>query len=223
MHTLPQPPGTEDYKRIPFQFTEELSSKNVFVRLPECFTPLERMILQASGNLQRLISAYYNVPSHVDIIKNNVIPTSPLALNGTCQQQQICMQYDRKARICFDKKLAYEADSILYVKDQNVLDLIEKHKYGLGQIFGHTRRSPDFMLLAVGRHGTQPGSSFWRDYSLRIPDVLDCFIRETFVEGLFDEESRSSGQLPNLKNTSDSTNGHHQQQGTIWYNQPIEQ
>ncbi|CAO3583395.1 unnamed protein product [Absidia cylindrospora] len=136
MHTLPQPPGTEDYKRIPFQFTEELSSKNVFVRLPESFTPLERMILQASGNLQRLISAYYNVPSHVDIIKNNVIPTSPLTINGTSQQPQICMQYDRKARICFDKKLAYEADSILYVKDQNVLDLIEKHKYGLGQIFG---------------------------------------------------------------------------------------
>lgn len=94
------------------------------------------MILQASGNLQRLISAYYNVPSHVEIIKNNVIPTSPLTTANGTSEQQIHMQYDRKARICFDEKLAYEADSILYVKDQNVLDLIEKHKYGLGQIFG---------------------------------------------------------------------------------------
>lgn len=51
----------------------------------------------------------------------------------------------------------------------------------------HTRRSPDFLLHAVGRHGNAPGASFWRDYTLSIPDVLECFIRETFVEGLFEE------------------------------------
>ncbi|KAI8074890.1 hypothetical protein BC940DRAFT_286888 [Gongronella butleri] len=179
MHTLPHPAGTEDYELVPFQFTEELSSKNVFVRLPEPFSPLERMLLQASGNLQRLVSAYYNVPSRVEIIYNDVVST-----NGT--SAAVDRQYNRKTRIYFADKMVIEADSILYVKDPTVLELIEKHKYGLGQIFGHTKRSPDFMLLAVGRHGTQPGSSFWRDYSLRIPDVLDCFIRETFIAGLFD-------------------------------------
>lgn len=46
------------------------------------------------------------------------------------------MQYDRKIVMYFENKLAYEADSILIVKDSNVLELIEKHKYGLGQIFG---------------------------------------------------------------------------------------
>jgi hypothetical protein len=51
----------------------------------------------------------------------------------------------------------------------------------------HTHRSPDFVLHTVGRHGNAPGASFWRDYSLIIPDVLDCYIRETFVEGLFEK------------------------------------
>lgn len=51
----------------------------------------------------------------------------------------------------------------------------------------HTRRTPDFVLHAVGRHGNAPGASFWRDYSLTVPDVLDCFIRETFIEGLFEK------------------------------------
>ncbi|KAI9308700.1 hypothetical protein BJ944DRAFT_259794 [Cunninghamella echinulata] len=203
MHTLPNPVGTDHYQKIPFQFTEELSSKNVFVRLPESFSPVERMILQASGNLQRLISAYYNVPSHVDIIYNNVISTK----SSHSSSQSHHTQYDRKIKMYFADKMVYEADSILHVKDQNVLDLIEKHKYGLGQIFGHTKRSPDFMLLVVGRHGTKPGASFWRDYSLRIPDVLDCFIRETFVEGLFDTTPPTDDE---------------KQQGTIWYNQPPE-
>lgn len=43
------------------------------------------------------------------------------------------------------------------------------------------------MLHSVGRHGDKPGASFWRDYSLIVPDALDCFIRETFVENLFEE------------------------------------
>jgi hypothetical protein len=64
----------------------------------------------------------------------------------------------------------------------------------------HTHRSPDFVLHSVGRHGDKPGASFWRDYSLIIPDVLDCFIRETFVKDLFQE---FDGDIKN---------------GTIWYN-----
>ncbi|CAO3624253.1 unnamed protein product [Mucor hiemalis] len=175
---LSDPAHTTDYERIPFQFIEELSSKNVFLRLPEAFSPFERMIIQANGNLQRILSAYYNVPSHVKIIKNEVVKS-----NDDTQH----MQFNRKIVMYFEEKFAYEAESILLVKDETVLELIEKHKYGLGQIFGHTRRSPDFLLHAVGRHGNAPGASFWRDYTLSIPDVLECFIRETFVEGLFEE------------------------------------
>ncbi|CAO0801617.1 unnamed protein product [Mucor circinelloides] len=184
---LPEPSNTGHYSRIPFQFTEELSSKNVFLRLPDSFSPLERMLLQATGNLQRIMSAYYNVPSHVKILKNDAVPNSEY------------MQYERKIVMYFEDKLAYEADSILIVKDANVLELIEKHKYGLGQIFGHTHRSPDFVLHAIGRHGNAPGASFWRDYSLTIPDVLDCFIRETFVQDLFEKYTGNCDD------------------GTIWY------
>lgn len=104
-----------------------MSSKNVFLRLPEAFSPFERMIIQANGNLQRILSAYYNVPSHVKIIKNEVVKS-----NDDTQH----MQFNRKIVMYFEEKFAYEAESILLVKDETVLELIEKHKYGLGQIFG---------------------------------------------------------------------------------------
>lgn len=64
----------------------------------------------------------------------------------------------------------------------------------------HTHRTPDFLLHAVGRHGNAPGASFWRDYTLFIPDVLECFIRETFVDGLFEKYKGNPHD------------------GTIWYN-----
>lgn len=95
----------------------------MFLRLPDEFSPMERMILQANGNLQRLLSAYYNVPSHVEIIKN-------------IKSQGINVYYEREIKMYFENKFVYNAQSILTVKDDTVLELIEKHKYGLGQIFG---------------------------------------------------------------------------------------
>ncbi|KAL0074407.1 hypothetical protein J3Q64DRAFT_1777977 [Phycomyces blakesleeanus] len=89
------------------------------------------MLLQANGNLQRILSAYYNVPSRVEIIKNEAI--SPI--NNDSGEAKT-MQFERKIVMYFGEHRAYEADSVLVVRDQNVLDLIEKHKYGLGQIFG---------------------------------------------------------------------------------------
>lgn len=84
---------------------------------------MERMILQANGNLQRLLSAYYNVPSHVEIIKN-------------IKSEGINVYYEREIKMYFENEFVYNAQSILTVKDDTVLELIEKHKYGLGQIFG---------------------------------------------------------------------------------------
>ncbi|CAO3699872.1 unnamed protein product [Rhizopus stolonifer] len=65
----------------------------------------------------------------------------------------------------------------------------------------HTHRSPQFTLQSVGRHGDAKGASFWRDYTLSIPDVLDCTIRETFIENLF-EEFKGNRNI-----------------GSIWFNQ----
>lgn len=84
---------------------------------------MERMILQSNGNLQRLLSAYYNEPSQAEIIKNDMVMSSPFA------------QYDREMHMFFANQYVYKAESFLVVKDKTVQDLIEKHKYGLGQLF----------------------------------------------------------------------------------------
>ncbi|KAG0173713.1 hypothetical protein DFQ30_007164 [Apophysomyces sp. BC1015] len=155
--------------------------------------------MEPTGNLQRILSAYYNVPSRVEIVMNKAVPKTAALSNGLSNGHtengaltETGERFERKINMYFDDKLAYEAESVLFVKDENMLELIEKHKYGLGQIFGHTRRSPDFVLHSVGRHGDAPGASFWRDYSLTVPYALDCYIRETFVEGLFESYNGTS-------------------------------
>ncbi|CAO3699870.1 unnamed protein product [Rhizopus stolonifer] len=92
--TLQEPQGTENYQKIPFEFTEEVSSKNVFLKLPNEFSPMERMLLQASGNLQRLLSAYYNIPSHVEIVRNK-----------TVKQNLVHVEYEREINMYFYLKV----------------------------------------------------------------------------------------------------------------------
>ncbi|KAG2214141.1 hypothetical protein INT45_009920 [Circinella minor] len=223
--SIAEPKNTNNYTRVPFKFAQEFTATNVFLQLPDGFSPLERMVLQTTGNLQRLLSAYYNVPSHVVILKNELIPCGDDESDNdnnnnntnTQQQQQkkphnncqqldigqneLDMRFERKILMYFGDKLAYEADSVVSVKDQHTLSLLAKHEYGLGQIFSHLRHTPSFALRSVGRHGSEHGQSFWRDYTLSAPEVIDCYIRETFVEGLFE---------PYTGNAS--------KEGTIWYN-----
>ena len=39
----------------------DIMGKHTFTKLPDGFLPLERIVLLANGNLQRIVSAYYNV------------------------------------------------------------------------------------------------------------------------------------------------------------------
>lgn len=110
------------------------------------------MVLQANGNLQRLLSAYFNVPSRVQILKNELVPCSaadttdesaegsPLSSEAEdaadfSTNRLLDMRFERKILMYFGDKLAYEADSIVIVKEPQTLSLLSKHHFGLGQVF----------------------------------------------------------------------------------------
>ncbi|KAI7887004.1 hypothetical protein K492DRAFT_202941 [Lichtheimia hyalospora FSU 10163] len=211
---------------------------NVFQPLPSAFSPQERMVLQTSGNLQRLLSAFFNAPSRIEVLYNDIVPFQSSPFLSDDEEQSISnatdyqgeqglmstnadtrkdipssnkldMCFERKICMYFGDRLAYEAESMVIPRTSEALNLLAVHRYGLGQILGYLQRSPDFTLHAVGRHGDHPGCSFWRDYSLCTPGVIDCFIRETFLEGLFDEADDTRSRGSNNRSCSD---------GTIWYN-----
>ena len=150
------------------------------------------MVLQTTANLQRLLSAYHNVPSRVVILKNefipcqqnkdnsivasnNKLPSPPVSVSSkitypiSSQQEreerqsshslaqdtqaselnlnqdiaaevELDMRFERKVVVYFGDKLAYEADSLVSVKDHKTLSLLAKHEFGLGQIFRYTKR-----------------------------------------------------------------------------------
>lgn len=122
-----------------------VTASNVFQPLPSAFSPQERMVLQSSGNLQRLLSAFFNTQSRVEILYNEIVPyqSSPFLsddendsiLNVTDSQENDCRQgltcnaetrkdipSDNKLDMCFERKIyMYFGDRLAYEAESMVI------------------------------------------------------------------------------------------------------
>jgi len=172
------------------------------------FTPFERIIITANGNLQRIMSAYYGAPVTVNIIKSNPITNMSLYkskknLNSTTttttsdtttttnnnnntnnndSNKKLLCVYDREVNLLMNNQIFCTAKSIIEIYDDELINAIEYKKIGIGQMFRYLGALPSFKLHAVGR---KEDGSLWRDYSLYINDRIYCHFIEEFTNDIF--------------------------------------
>ena len=142
--------------------------------LPE-FSPMERIVLTANGNLQRLISSYYNSPVIVECIESKEVGDGvfhrvvylSVLLNGPQQPTRFC-----------------RATSTIIVRSDSIKRAISSGVVGVGQLFTRYRILPEFRLLDAGRDDSEGG--FYRLYELRSnrPEIK-CIIKEVFAPEMF--------------------------------------
>ncbi|CAM9270087.1 unnamed protein product [Ectocarpus sp. 13 AM-2016] len=154
------------------------------------FDAMERVVLTANANLQRVISSYYNSPVTVDVIFCTEVGPGV---------------YDREVEISVLGHLFCVAKSLVVVHDPACAEAVKTGRVGLGQLFHSLNILPRFELLnagrRVGRYARFPGNSdtiggekeggckredggFWRLYDLRSGHV-SCRIYEEFPPDLF--------------------------------------
>ncbi|KAJ2581461.1 hypothetical protein H4S00_004530, partial [Coemansia sp. D1744] len=63
-------------KPEPNHFGDVMSLRETSCMLPDVFkNPVQRIMLMANGNLQRVLSAYYNLPVSVEVVYNAPEPS----------------------------------------------------------------------------------------------------------------------------------------------------
>jgi len=129
------------------------------------FSALERILLTANGNLQRIISSFYNAPVTVQIIRNKRVGD---------------WVYDREVKLIVHSKCFCKATSKVVLHSKECTEVIENGKVGIGQLFRHFNILPRFRLLTAGR--TEGG--FYRLYDLNSNHV-SCRILEEFPNSVF--------------------------------------
>jgi len=167
---------------IPAQIMERVGFKDVEIRLPETFSPLERVALSAEGDLQRIISSYYNAAVTVSIKR--------------CAEVEPGL-FDREVDLSVLGRVFCTATSSLSPKTQECAHFLREKSVGLGQLFRYLRVYPTFRLLDVGREegegegGREEGvGGFWRLYELDCPEVINCRIFERFKGDTFHRRRR---------------------------------
>ncbi|KAF9419183.1 hypothetical protein BGZ94_009499 [Podila epigama] len=153
-----------------------MSKRDTTLTLPDGFSGFERMLLTANGNLQRLISAYFNKTVSVEILENTQVPLQ------ADEDPAVLARFQREVNLICNGKIVCNAKSQVLVKDQQVYNLVVNKGVGIGQIFRYLDRLPSFELHSLGR----TEKTFWREYSLAIPGVA-CRLLEVMPSALFEE------------------------------------
>lgn len=146
----------------------------------DTFSPLERVVLTANGNLQRIMSAYYGAPVSVRVRHCNRVD-SVIAGEGATVEQSFGV-YDREVDLVMGGHVFCTAVGRIELLDQSCVEAIESSKVGLGQLFRYLGALPHFVLLEAGKKGD---GVLWRRYSLSCAQ-LQCEFTETFALGFLD-------------------------------------
>eukprot|EP01135_Chromosphaera_perkinsii_P006528 Nk52_evm1s538 gene=Nk52_evmTU1s538 len=154
--STPREEGEEGERRRGLQLSRTVSAaphmgdlmgaRQTGYALPECFTPLERIVLTANGNLQRVISAYYNSAVSVDIVYNRRVKETT---GGG--DKGLPAVYERQVTLHCREEQFCTATSKIILNTAELVRLVEEERIGLGQLFRHLRLLPTFYLLSAGR------------------------------------------------------------------------
>jgi len=146
------------------------------------FSPLQRIILTANGNLQRLVSSYHNSPVHVK--KKYNIKTAP-------------GKYDRQVSLSvFGQEFAV-ATSTLEITRDDLIQAVERDGVAIGQLFRHFNILPECEIHAVG---TEEDGYFWREYTLA-GRGLTCRIHERMRGDMFELSRAEPAAVPAVQRT----------------------
>lgn len=137
--------------------------------------PLDRMALTANGNLQRLVSSYYDAPVQVVVDRCSHIVD---AVDWSAAEQV----WERRVHLTVHNQTFCTAYSRVVIRDPLCQQLVASKQVGLGQLFRYLDILPEFDLHQAA---SKPEGGFWRDYTLQCNE-LSCRIHEDFIPDMWD-------------------------------------
>lgn len=144
-------------------------------------SPLDRIALTANGNMQRIVSSFYDSPVHVYVEK--------------CKQRDSTTEavWDRTVHLSVFNQVFCKATSVITIHSLECIELVQSEAIGIGQLFRQLDKLPTFALLDAGR--TREGG-LWRSYRLQCQE-LTCNIREELSDKIWEIKPTGLDELDN--------------------------
>eukprot|EP00929_Paragymnodinium_shiwhaense_P077810 TRINITY_DN40160_c0_g2_i1.p1 TRINITY_DN40160_c0_g2~~TRINITY_DN40160_c0_g2_i1.p1 ORF type:complete len:418 (-),score=61.53 TRINITY_DN40160_c0_g2_i1:471-1724(-) len=136
--------------------------------------PYHRVVLTANGNLQRLMSAWYDDKVEVAVVRNVQIE------DESQWDYDFVRQYDRRVILrCGEAGPFCVATSRVILTTPQAVEAVESKQVGIAQLYHHFGILPHFYLIDAGAQDAPKGQRLWREYVLH-GGGIECRIREDF-------------------------------------------
>ncbi|EIW80703.1 hypothetical protein CONPUDRAFT_82806 [Coniophora puteana RWD-64-598 SS2] len=143
--------------------------------LPKDTTGLERIMLVAQGDLQRLLSTFFSRPIFIECIYAHTAPRTKPASPETPVSQI------RQVHLVCSGRVVCIATSSVTITSPEFERLFLEDKYPIGQTFRRAQRTPQFSLLDVQSRIENGKRELRRTYKLETPG-FECEILEVFPD-----------------------------------------
>ncbi|KAI0267529.1 hypothetical protein BGY98DRAFT_1069187 [Russula aff. rugulosa BPL654] len=162
--------------------TFKANTTSVEFSWPADLSGLERIMLSAHGDLQRLLSAFF---SNSINIKTIYAHTSPRTHTASPEEP---ITQGREVHLICNGKTACIATSTVTITTPEVERLFLDEKFAIGQMFRKMQTPPKFALLECGSKFEAGKRVLWRRYTLStdgfLCDIVEVFPdRDMFVQG----------------------------------------
>lgn len=142
---------------------------------PAELTGLERIMLTARGELQRLLSAFFSRTINIKTIYEHTSPRT-----HTASPEEPITQ-SREVHLLCGGKTACVATSDVTITAPLCEQLFLDEKFAIGQMFRRMQTPPQFALLDCGVKVEDGKNTLWRRYTLSVEGFV-CDITEVFPD-----------------------------------------
>lgn len=154
-------------------FGDIMAPNTTFLRMPEGLTPMQRVLLTANGNVERLLSSYHHAPVNM-IVTLNHRRGAPI--------------FDRQVTMLVEGQQVMIAKTTAVITDPEWERVMDNERLSVGALFRRFNTLPTFKLHAAG----VVAGGCWRQYELQASG-LTCHIHETFDDGCIGGEGGEPG------------------------------
>lgn len=150
--------------------------------VPDDTTGLERIMLAAQGDLQRLLSSFFGRPIFIELIYAHCSPRlTPASSDNPITQSREVHLVCESCTVCV-------ATSTVTITSPQCERLFLDEKFPIGQTFRRLNRTPKFSLLNVETQAIDGKRELRRTYKLEtegfVAEILEVFPdRDMFVRG----------------------------------------
>ncbi|KAI0057196.1 hypothetical protein BV25DRAFT_1872467 [Artomyces pyxidatus] len=136
---------------------------------------LERIMLSAHGDLQRLLSSFFARPIEINRIYAHTSPRTHVA------SPEAPLTQNREVHLLCSRKTVCVATSTVTITSPLCERLFLDEKYAIGQMFRKMGTAPEFALLDCGASIENGKRKLWRRYILAT-EGFECDITEVFPD-----------------------------------------